>query len=58
MYFEEDFETSDNDKKAYYKDFTVYCEAYGNAAGRIGLQLLLFLDRYYHQKQSGTDFRD
>lgn len=39
------------------QDFTPDFETYGKAAGSIGLQHLLFLDRCYHQKESGPDFR-
>lgn len=40
-----------------FHDFTPDYARFGKATGNVGLQYLMYLDRHYHRKESGTDFR-
>lgn len=56
--FEEQYQTlSDKDKQMFFQDSAPDYEKFGQAMGSAGLQYLMYLDQYYHRKESGTDFR-
>lgn len=58
LQLEEHSETlSGSDKKVSFQDLVPDYDKFGKATGSIGLQYRVYRGRYYHRKESGTDFR-